>query len=150
LRQFLGICGFHHKFVIKYADFVTPLSPILKKGVKWKWTAHLQQAFEELHAQFANSIHLIHPNDELPYNIFTDASKFAIGALLLQTDQNGETYIVSTASRVLTATEQKYSNCEQELLAIVYAFNKFRIYVFGRKILLRTDNKALSFLQNVL
>jgi hypothetical protein len=119
---------------------------MLKKWVKWKWTAHLQQAFEELRAQFANSIHLIHANDELPYSIYTDASKFAIGALLMQTDENGETYIVSTASRVLTATERKYSTCKQELLAIFYAL-KFRIYVFGHKILLRTDNKALSFLQ---
>jgi hypothetical protein len=64
----------------------------------------------------------------------------------MQTDENGETYIVSTASRVSTATEQKYSTCEQELLAIVYAL-KFRIYVFGHKILPRNDNKALSFLQ---
>jgi hypothetical protein len=109
LRQFLGTCGLHYKFVIFYADFVAPLSPVLKKGVKWKLTAHLQQVFEELRAQFANSIHLIHPNDELPYSIYTYASKFAIGAILLQTDENGETYIVSTASRVLTAAEQKYS-----------------------------------------
>jgi hypothetical protein len=64
----------------------------------------------------------------------------------MQTDEKGETYIVSTASRILTATEQKYSTCEQELLAIVYALNKFQIYVFGHKILLRTD-KVLSFLQ---
>jgi ribonuclease HI len=63
------------------------------------------------------------------------------------TDKNGETYIVSTASTVLTATEQKYSTCEEELLALVYALNKLRIYVFGHKILLRTDNKAVSFLQ---
>ena len=47
----------------------------------------------------------------------------------------------------MTATEQKYSTCGQELLTIVCALNKFRIYVFGHKILLRTDNKALSFLQ---
>jgi hypothetical protein len=101
--------------------------------------------FEELCTHFANSIHLIHPNDELPYSIYTDASKFTIGAPFTQTDENGETYIVSTASRVLTVTEQKYSTCEQELLAIVYALNKFRIDVFGHKILLRTDSKALSF-----
>jgi len=49
----------------------------------------------------------------------------------MQTDENGETYIVSTASRALTATELKSSTCEQELLATVYALNKFRIYVFG-------------------
>jgi hypothetical protein len=145
----LGTCGFHHKFVINYADFVAPFSPMLKKGVKWKWPAYLQQAFEELCAQFANSIHLIRPNDELPYIIYTDASKFAIGTLIMQTDENGETYIFSTATRVLTAAEPKYSTCEQELLAVVYALNKFRIYVFGHKILLITDNKALSLLQNV-
>jgi hypothetical protein len=65
----------------------------------------------------------------------------------MQTDENGETYTVCTASGVLTVTEQKYSTCEQELLAIVYALNKFQIYVLGHKILLRTDNKALSLLQ---
>ena len=130
MQQFLDTCGFHHKFVINYADFVAPLSPMLKKEVKWKWTAYLHKAFEELRAQFANSIRLIHPNDELPYSIYTDASKFAIVALLMQNDENGETYIVSSASRVLTTTEQKYSTCEQELLAIVYALNKFQICVW--------------------
>jgi hypothetical protein len=90
---------------------------------------------------------MIHSNDELPYSTYTEASKFTIGALLMQTGENGETYIVCTASRVLNATEQKYSTCEQELLVTVYALNKFRIYVFGNKILLRNDNKALLFLQ---
>jgi len=61
---------------------------MLKKGVKWKWTALLQKVFEELRAQFVNTIHLIDPNDELPYSIYTDASKFAVGALLMQTDEN--------------------------------------------------------------
>jgi hypothetical protein len=147
LRQFLGTCGFHHKFVANYAAFIAPFSPMLKKGVKWKWTTQLQRAFEGLRSQFAHSIHLVHPNDELPYSIYTDASKFAVGALLLQTDENGETHTVSTASRVLTATEQRYSTCEQELLAVIYALSKFRLYVFGHKILIKTDSKALSFLQ---
>jgi hypothetical protein len=82
--------------------------PHAEKRVKWKWTANLKQVFAALRAQFANSIHLIHPNDDLSYSIYTDASKFAVGALLVQADENGETYIVSTASSGLTATEQKY------------------------------------------
>jgi len=80
---------------------------MLQKGVKWKWTAHLQQEFEELRAQFANRNHLIHPNYELPYSIYTNASKLAVGALVMQTGENGGSYIVSTSSRVWTATEQK-------------------------------------------
>jgi hypothetical protein len=149
LRQFLGTCGFHHKFVVNYAAFAAPFSPLLKKGVKWKWTTQLQRAIEELRSQFAHSIHLVHPNDELPYRMYSDASKFAVGALLMQTDENGETHTVSTASRVLTATEQRYSTCEQELLAIVYALSKFRLYVFGHKILIKPTVKLCHFYRNV-
>jgi hypothetical protein len=63
----------------------------------------------------------------LLYLINTDASGKAIGAVLWQTDRNGEKNIVSTASRVLTSAERNYSVAEQELLAIVYALDKFRI-----------------------
>jgi ribonuclease HI len=68
-----------------------------------------------------------------------------IGAILMQQDQDGKISIVSTASRVLTQTEQRYTTCEMELLAVVYALNKFRIYIYGSKVILNTDNKGLSF-----
>ena len=64
----------------------------------------------------------------------------------MQQDREGNTSIVSTASRVLTPTEQRYTTCEQELLGIIFALEKFRIYIYGHKVLLYTDNKALTFL----
>ena len=54
--------------------------------------------------------------------------------------------IVSTASRVLNQTEQRYTTCEKELLAVVCALQRFRIYIYERKVTLFTDNKALLFL----
>jgi len=60
-----------------------------------------------LSAQFAIRIHLIRPNDELPYSIYTDASKFAIGALLVQTDENGET--LGLFNKYRTFGRQKYN-----------------------------------------
>jgi hypothetical protein len=131
---------------LNYARYVAPLLPQLKKGNKWKWNNELQKVFENLRLQSANSIHLIHPDENLPYTIYTDASGRALAAVLMQTDRNGETRIVSTASRVLKPTEQRYSVTEQELLAIVYALGKFRIYVYGHEIQLHSDNKAPSFL----
>jgi len=147
LRRFLGVCGFHQRFIINYASNVEPLLVLLRKQSKWKWSTELQSAFETLGERFAHSIHMIHPDDNLPYVVHTNASGKAIAGVLMQTTEDGETRIVSTASRVLTLAEQLYSTCEQELLAIVYALQKFRIYVFGRKITLYTDNKSLSFLQ---
>jgi hypothetical protein len=55
--------------------------------------------------------------------------------------------IVSTASQVMNSAEKRYTTCEQELLAVVYALEKCRVYIYGSKILVNTDNKALIFLQ---
>jgi hypothetical protein len=147
LRQFLGTCNFHSRFVIGYANYIAPLTPLLQQGGKWKWTQESQDAFLKLRRSFARSIHLVHPREELPYAIYTDASKLGISSILTQVDESGETLIVSTASRVLSPVERRYSTCEQELLAVVYAFQKFRIYVLGHSVTVYSDNKALSFLK---
>ena len=147
LRQFLGTCNYHHRFIINYASYVAPLLGLLKKGNKWKWTSEMQIAFETLREKFANTIHLIQPDERLPYIIHTDASSKAIGAVLMQKDSEGNVSIVSTASRVLHSAETRYTTCEQELLAVVYALEKFRVYVYGNKIFVNTDNRALIFLQ---
>jgi hypothetical protein len=118
----------------------------LKKESRWKWTEAKQEAFEVLRSKFAESIHLIHPDESRPYIINTDASGRAIGAVLMQVNSGGETQIVSTASRVLNPAEQRYTVAEQELLGITFALEKFRLYVYRNKIHLNTDNKALTFL----
>ncbi|PNF24082.1 hypothetical protein B7P43_G04703 [Cryptotermes secundus] len=147
LRQFLGTCNFHSRFIIGYANYVAPLTPLSKQGVKWMWTDEAQDAFLGLRQSFARSIHLVHPRDEAPYSIYTDTRKLGISSILNQECDSGENLVVSTASRVVSAVERRYSTCEQELLAVVYALQKFRIYVIGHSITVYSDNKALSFLK---
>jgi hypothetical protein len=147
LRQFLGTCNFHSRFILGYANYVAPLLPLLKQGIKWRWTEEMQNAFEELRASFAGSIHLVHPRPDLPYAIYTDASKLGISSVLMQESDSGGKLIVSLASPVLSSTERKYSTCGQELLVVVYALQKYRIYVIGYKITVYSDNKALTFLR---
>jgi hypothetical protein len=146
LRKFLGVCNFHQQFIVNYASYIEPLLVLLRKGNKWSWPATLQNAFETLRAKFAESIHLVHPDGKKGYIINTDASGKAIGGVLLQKGDDGLYNIVFTASRVLSAAEQRYSTCEQELLAIVYALDRFKIYIYGHKVTLCTDNKSLTFL----
>jgi hypothetical protein len=109
-------------------------------------TDALQQAFKKLRGKFAQSIQLIEQNEENSWNINTDASGRAVGSVLLQEREDGGFNIVSTASRVLNQTEQRYTTCENELLAIIYASQRFRIYIYGRKLTFYTENKALSYL----
>jgi hypothetical protein len=146
LKRFLGVTNFHQRFIVNYAHYVAPLLSLLRKGFKWRWSEDMQVAFETLRKRFAHTISLIHPDNELPYTIHTDASSRAIAAVLFQKDSAGNTNIVSTVSPVLTPTEQRYTTCEQELLAIIFALIKFRIYIYGDKIYLKADHKALTFL----
>jgi len=90
---------------------------------------------------------LIQPDERLPYIIHTDASSKTIGADLMQKDSEGNVNIVSTAPRVMNSAEKRYGACEQELLAVFYALEKFRVHVYGNKIFVNTDNRALIFLQ---
>lgn len=120
---------------------------LLRKGNKWSRSSALQNAFETLRAKFAESIHLVRSDENKGYFINTDDSGRAI-TVLLQDSDDGNYNIVSTVSRVLNAAEQRYSTCERELLAIVYALARFKSYTHGHKIVLCTDNKS-HFLINV-
>jgi hypothetical protein len=97
----------------------------------------------KLRAKFAHSIQLIHPDEQKGWIVNADASGRGIGSVLLRERNDGVLSTVSTASRVLNRTEQRYTTCEKELLAIVCALQRFRIYIYGRKVTLFTDNKAL-------
>ena len=112
----------------------------------WSWTSDLQNSFEIFRDTFAHNIELVHLDSDAEYFIHTDTSAKAIGGVLMQKDKVGNLRIISTTSRVLNPTEQRYTTCEQELLAIVHSLQKFRIYVYGRKIKLYTDSQALTFL----
>jgi len=146
LRKFLGVCNFHHQFIVNYASYVEPLIALLRKGNGWSWTTELQRAFETLRSKFAESIYLVHPDEKKDWIINTDASGKAIGSVLTQQDENGDFNIISTASRVLRPAEQRYTTCEKELLAIIYALQRFRVYIYGLKLsYLQIIKLSLSF-----
>jgi hypothetical protein len=90
------------------------LTLLLTNVTKWKWTLELQRAFENLRAKFADNNHLVHPDISLPYTINTDVGGRAIEVVLTQTTGEGKTLIITTASRVLNPTEQRYSVAEEE------------------------------------
>ena len=84
LRQFLGTANYHNRFVLNYADDVGLLLPLHKKGSKWHWSSDSQKAFVKLREKFANSNHLVQPEETLLYTINIDASGMANGGVLMQ------------------------------------------------------------------
>ena len=89
---------------------------------------------------------IIQPPDwKLPFEIMCDASNFAIGAVLGQT-KDKKHYAISYASKTLSEAQLNYATTEKELLAVVFAIDKFRSYLVGAKVIVYTDHVALKYL----
>ena len=112
------------------------------------WEDKHQVAFEKIKNLFKNNLHLFHPNDEGTYVLQTDASDTAIGAVLHQRDTTGEHCVISYVNHrpTLKGAKKNYFTSEKEILAVIYALNKFRYYLCGTHFEIHTDNQALSFL----
>ena len=147
MRGFLGLINFYTKFSKNHAAKIVPLLELLKKGVKWSWNKDLERVFNEIKLLFSSSVLLNYPDIKKPFYLQTDASDVALGAVLFQLDEDGNPCPIIYASRTLKDAELAYYTTENELLAIVWALHKFRSYIMGGKITIRTDHKALTFLK---
>ncbi|RVW37072.1 Transposon Tf2-11 polyprotein [Vitis vinifera] len=85
------------------------------------------------------------PNWQLPFELMCDASDFAIGAVLGQRE-DGKPYVIYYASKTLNEAQRNYTTTEKELLAVVFALDKFRAYLVGSFIIVFTDHSALKYL----
>ena len=147
LRGFLCLINFYTKFSKNHAAKIVPFLELLKKGVKWSWNDDLERVFNEIKLLISSSVLLNYSEIEKPFYLKTDTSDVALGAVLFQLDEDRNPCPIIYASWTLKGAELAYYTTEKELLAIVWALHKFRSYIMGGKIIIRTDHKALTFLK---
>ena len=87
------------------------------------------------------------PNRQLPFEVMCNASDLAVGAVLGQS-VDGKPYVVYYSSKTLNESQRNYTTIEKELLAVVYALDKFRAYLLGAEIIIFTDYSTLKYLLN--
>lgn len=148
LRQFLGLCSYYRKFVPGYGQIANPLYHLLRKDQPFHWSPEHESAFQELKQKLSTAPVLKLPDYEQPFTIATDASDYAVGAVLSQADKVGSNRPVWYLSRKLAPAELKYTTMEKECLAVVYALKHFRHYIWDKPVKLYTDHKALQYLMN--
>lgn len=146
VRSFLGLTGYYRQLIPRYAELSLPLSELTKKDHPFVWTPECQQSFEELKQALSREPLLTHPNPSKPYNLHTDASDYAIGAVLSQVDDYGQEKVVSYLSHKLSDTQRKWATIEKEAYAIIYALKKFHAYLHGSEFRIKTDHKPLKSL----
>ncbi|GFV41352.1 transposon Tf2-6 polyprotein [Trichonephila clavipes] len=125
-----------------------PLQSLLKSGVEFHWDPEEVEAFQSLKKALTSDPVLGMYDERASTEIHTDASGYGIGAVLVQIQNNVEK-VIAYASRTLTKAEKNYSTTERECLAIVWAINKFRPYIFGKHFTVVTDHHSLCWLMNL-
>lgn len=139
--------GYYRKFIKDFARIPKPLTKQLKGKGKVEIDEDFKETFELCANLLCNDSILIYPDFTKPFILTTDASNFALGAVLSQGNL-GSDIPVSFDSRTLTDTEVNYSTVEKEMLAIIWAIKYFRPYLFGQQFKIVTDHKPLLWLMS--
>lgn len=148
IKSFLGLAGYYRRFIENFSNLTKPLTKLLKKNTSFSWTFEQQNSFDMLREKLTSEPILQYPDFNREFVLTTDASNFAIGAILSQ-GKIGEDLPIAYASRTLNKSECNYSTTERELLAIVWATKHFRSYLYGRKFKIVTDHRPLTWLFSV-
>ncbi|GFU78886.1 retrovirus-related Pol polyprotein from transposon 17.6 [Trichonephila clavipes] len=136
------------RFIKGFCYLAEPLQSLLKSGVEFHWGPEEVEAFNSLKKALTSDPVLGMYDERASTEIHTDASGYGIGAVLVQIQNNVEK-VIAYASRTLTKAEKNYSTTERECLAIVWATNKFRPYIFGKHFTVVTDHHSLCWLMNL-
>jgi len=130
VQLFLGFANFYRQFILKYSRIAKTLMELTKKenSREWLWNQETEAAFRELKHRFTTAPILAHFDPKKPVLIETDASDFALGAVLSQRSEEGRLHLVAFHSRKFQLAEINYEIHDKELLAIVDAFKHWRRY----------------------
>jgi len=150
IRSFLGMCGYYQKFIQNFNKIAAPLTELTKNSSPEHvpWSAEAEEAFQTLKEKLKSKPILHLPNLEKQFILRTDASGVAIGGALLQESDEDPSILhpVAYASRKLNKAERKYATVELECLALVWAIQKFQLYLYGTHFRLQSDHQPLLFL----
>jgi len=149
VQSFLGLSGYFRKFVSKYSLIARPLTNLLKSNAKFHFGEEEKRAFNCLKDVLCDKPVLRLYKVNAATELHTDASIDGYGAILLQkNDEDGAFHPVYYASGKTSTAERRYTSYELEVLAIIKALVKFRVYLLGINFKIITDCRAFALTMN--
>jgi hypothetical protein len=143
----MGFANFYRRFIKGYSGIATSLTNLTKKDKTFSWTENEQFAFEKLKRRFSETPILTIFDPEQLIVVKTDASDYAIGACLMQISKDGKLYPIAFYSKKMSSAEINYDIHDKELLAVITAFQEWRVYLEKTKYQIKvfTDYQNLTY-----
>jgi hypothetical protein len=150
VRSFLGFCNFYRAFIRGFAKLAKPLNNLTKKDAPWVWGNDEQNTFDTLKHRITEEPILRQPQMDKQFELEVDASGYAIGAVLMQRQEDGKRHPVGFYSATLNDAERNYDIYDLELLAVVKSLENWRTYLAGspHKVVVFTDHMNLQYWQD--
>ncbi|MBW0565213.1 hypothetical protein O181_104928 [Austropuccinia psidii MF-1] len=146
VQSFLGFANFYHCFIKNYSKKITSLTSLLKKDSPFIFNEEALSQFQALKEAFTSAPILSHFNPSLPTIVETDASDYALGAVLSQVNDSGKHPIAFDSWKLLPA-ELNYEIHDKELLGIVWALKRWRAFLLSlsNSFEVLTDHSSLQY-----
>ena len=145
IRSFLGHAGFYRRFIKDFSKISKPLCLLLQHDQPFDFNNDCRKAFNTLKEALITAPVVITPDWTKPFELMCDASDWAVGAVLGQKKEK-IFHPIYYSSKTLNEAQVNYTTTEKELLAVVFAFEKFRSYLMGTKVTIHTDHAAIKYL----
>nr|XP_009601215.1 uncharacterized protein LOC104096536 [Nicotiana tomentosiformis] len=145
IRSVLGHAWFYRRFIKNFSSITNPLAALLAKDVKFVSNVECFRAFELIKEKLVSAPIMVTPYWSQPFEIMCDASDVVVGAYLGQR-KDKMLRSIYYASRTLNDAHVYYATTEKEFFAVVFAFDKFRSYLMGSKVIVHTDHSALKYM----
>ena len=140
LRRFLGMVNYYRDMWQRRSHILAPLTSLSGKTSIWKWTKECDESFESIKRSMARETLLNFPDFKKEFHIYTDASEYQLGAVIMQDNKPLAFY-----SRKLNKHQRRYTTGEQELLSIVETLKEFHNILLGQKLVVHTDHLNILY-----
>nr|GFA00016.1 reverse transcriptase domain-containing protein [Tanacetum cinerariifolium] len=139
IRSFLRHAGFYRRFIKDFSKISRPMTQLLEKNSSFIFSNECIQSFKTLKEKLTEAPILIAANWDQPFELMCDASDYAVGARVEKRFRP-----IHYANKTMNQAKTNYMTTEKEMLAVVYAFEKFRSYLIMNKSIVYNDHSALK------
>ena len=144
-KKFLGHADFYRRFIRDFSKIARPLCRLLEKDAKFNFDESCQYSFEEIKSRLVEAPIMAKPDWNKEFEIMCDASDYAMGAVLGQ-KADKVFRAIYYSSKTFNKAQENYSTTEKEMLAMVFACEKFRPYILGSHVIIHIDHAAIKYL----